>query len=1181
MSTLFARPDGDDDLGNDKARRAFSSLKAICVPLLGLSIVTPSNTARTIELLGNLIIVLKNISDSPSILTPALIQYTFFPLSSLLRRNDIKTIPDQVLERIFLSLEQLCIPWWWTYDAQVWEQIVLLTGSVLAPSNRGEKDRDDHTREAACMCLWQLLRPRSPEEEAALGPTASQDAQHRSDMFRDYAVTPKFFPTLGQLVNNLLLSAFSPHMPLQLISLRLIRLVIAEYLGPTYAPTILPGVVSSMCKILMGRQSGARGWQNGEVIEAASSVLDVIIVNSICDDVCIADRAVRGPVSGIEELVDLGDPQGPSAASPSPTTPEPQSGSPFAFHRTSSWLNATASQLHIAINTLTPLVNHPTTKALLAFSELCSNVLARTLLTMTPTHRLLLSNLLTLSISPHPVVSLRTRSALIALLNPQLLQILIDMTQVNMVSLPLLVPTHSDTKVQHLARQVEAVCLISREKAMHPIAIGLASLLGPTGGIEKWGYNLLNVLDFTTPAIVPLSTQQLLEAGSAEYSVTGSQNLNFPALELRQLSSRETYTALEKMFRALGRVGGEKCLFAVEWFVERGMQGGTRTEVAALWSACRLLEGVGDIELGAETSNALEQRGKRLEKACRWIVKTMAETLDEQRDDDPGEVKISDTDLMDSDTVVVDYKKGVTQLTTILDLGKGSSSSSSTPRLRESRKNLHSTLCLHLIAVSTSLLAQKSRPLLMHALYPLIQCLVSPDPLVVSTAQATLHVVTNAAAYASPSNLVLANFDYALNSVSLHLTRSRFDIRATKVLVILVRLVGRAVVERAGDVVEECFDRLDEYHGYGVVVEGLVQVLAEVVNVVKPDDDDTEAGPNAKDSRAARLRANDAFSRGDARFAGLLQWFDHRHDHDPLGEEEDFGPVPQHAWGQPTDAGDEGADADALPPAEDAPPPSTPLQALTQQIVSRSIYFLPHSSSFIRSRILSLLAASVPILKTVQSTLLPAIHKAWPFIVNRLSDSEPFVVTEAAALVEALAVHVGDFMTRRIWEDVWPRFRKILQQLEDADLKSALARRGRLNPGMATTTPLTAYSTSHRLYRSMVSTVTGIVRGIDLTDALAWEITIAFRRFLNSSPMVHGELQAVARELYVALGRHNPDMVWLVLCGTAGTDPLWSSSAAWDKEDDIGHLAFPRHLFQERWDIIDNARIVLNVLSTP
>jgi hypothetical protein len=133
---------------------------------------------------------------------------------------------------------------------------------------------------------------------------------------------------------------------------------------------------------------------------------------------------------------------------------------------------------------------------------------------------------------------------------------------------------------------------------------------------------------------------------------------------------------------------------------------------------------------------------------------------------------------------------------------------------------------------------------------------------------------------------------------------------------------------------------------------------------------------------------------------------------------------------------------------------------------------------------------------------------------------------------------------------------------------------------MATTTPLTAYSTSHRLHRSMLSTVTGIVRGVDLTDALSWEITVIFRRFLNPSPMVHGELQAVARGLYVALGKHNPDMVWLVLCGTAGTDPLSSSSAARDEEDDSDHFAFPRHLFQERWDIIDNARIVLDVLST-
>ncbi|KAG9119554.1 hypothetical protein FRC07_005373, partial [Ceratobasidium sp. 392] len=92
--------------------------------------------------------------------------------------------------------------------------------------------------------------------------------------------------------------------------------------------------------------------------------------------------------------------------------------------------------------------------------------------------------------------------------------------------------------------------------------------------------------------------------------------------------------------------------------------------------------------------------------------------------------------------------------------------------------------------------------------------------------------------YASPSNMLLANSDYALETVSIRLvsfssyahfapvqssvpTVPSLSIQVLQVLRALICLIGRAIINRAYDVLNECFDRLNDYHGYVVVVQAL------------------------------------------------------------------------------------------------------------------------------------------------------------------------------------------------------------------------------------------------------------------------------------------------------------------------------------------------------------------------
>jgi hypothetical protein len=531
------------------------------------------------------------------------------------------------------------------------------------------------------------------------------------------------------------------------------------------------------------------------------------------------------------------------------------------------------------------------------------------------------------------------------------------------------------------------------------------------------------------------------------------------------------------------------------------------------------------------------------------VAKSISELWDEPKEDEvtrPTQETQSQAlvDVVDENTII-EHKFG---LLTVRAPGTSDSSQGKRSKPR-SQPYLHGVLSIQLLSISSGILQARFSSLFLRVLYPILHSIVSTNTHLSSTALAGLKYVTNSTSYASPANLLLANFDYALDAISRRLSRRWLDLDATKVLLLLVRLIGKDVVEKAGDVVEECFDRLDEYHGYQVLVEGLVEILAEVVRIVGEDES----------SRVDRTTENPPPGpeppTDDERFEEFFVWLEHRNDV-PASEEDttDYGPAPRKAWGKDPSESDQVGEE---PPNQDKEDPApTPTQSLTKQIVSRSIYFLTHPSPLIRARILTLLTNSVPVLPA--SAVLPSIHQAWPFVLNRFSDKEGWVVSAAAGLVESLSVNVGSFMQRRVWDDVWPKFRMLLDKLEAGDKSSALARRG-FEGGIGTES---AYTHSHRLYRSILRTVITGTQKVRTEDATLFEVTLLFRRFLSKG--VHEELQKYARELYIGVAKQNADAVWLVLEGTVGGIRGDDPRTKW---------------LEEKWDVRENVALVLGSIG--
>ncbi|EJC98600.1 uncharacterized protein FOMMEDRAFT_149014 [Fomitiporia mediterranea MF3/22] len=1140
------------------SQELFLELKGICVPLLSHSRLAAGKIPEVLELLSALSERLQKLHHDQVWLKPALLSYAFFPLQTILGRNDSSKVPDQVLEKIFEVFELLFRWWWWTCEESIWEQLLMLCGSILGGLDvKGKrKERDDETKDAVVRLILCLLKDRSSDVTDTGSPDDIRNvpnAETRLYDFQTHARTGKLVPVLGQMLNALLDTAISRHLPLQLHSIEALQIIISIYVPNNVVPSILPGVISSATRIALGRTNSmvnGKGWVNGAVVSAALRLMDVSIVRAIGDEPCMAAGVVK-EFNGLEDLTEL---VSGGAMEGSISQPNTSSEKPYETTRSASWLHATSSQLLMALNSLTPLVSHPTPAALSALASISQSLLSKARLTLPESRPLLLSFLLSLSHSRCPSVSGNAIRALSVLLSPSekgshvLLQTLLQLTADNLSALPLLLPTQADARIIHVAGQIEAACRLS------PAGAGVGRLLGPTGHIEKWGWRLLSVLDFAPPpaTIIGSGAIGLLEGSSDERIV-------FPMATLTNVATRETHVSLERMLRALGSAGGETCLFAVEWFIRVGTAGqGDGSNVAAFWCASRILEGIVGISLDEDdeavpnsTQRVLQHR--RVEKFARWLTKIVSELWDKDEEEpEPGNEQKNATGLdADEDRPVIEFVKGLEPLQTRFDL-RSSSNKSAT---RRSQPILHKSFALQLMAVSASILHSRFSTLLIHALYPILHSLVQPSAYLAGTAQATLQYATRAVGSATPGNLLLSNFDYALDSVSRRLTRRHLDIDAARVLVVLIRLIGRDVVQRASDVVEECFDRLDDFHGYAIVVEGLVEALQEVVKVIEGE----ELPQHNEDSKPVEHgNVSDA-----EHFDRFLKWIEHRNDPPEQVEGEDIGPVPKGPLGKgktkEMTAEEEEEEKRLLnePSALDEPPP-TPTQTLTSQIVSRSITLLTHGSSSIRTRILTLLASAAPVLPA--SSLLPAVHRAWPFVINRLSEPETSVAAAAASFVAALAHAHGSFMTQRIWDDVWPLFHRTLKRLDAADEQSALARRT-ANVGVIGTQ--SAYTHSHRLYRAMIGSMTAAVRGgIQVQDQRAWDVLLAFRRFLSKS--AHEELQTAARELYIAFGENNEDTVWLVLTSTAATP-------------DVPHLG---HLAQTKWDTQSNVDIIFLVLES-
>lgn len=338
------------------------------------------------------------------------------------------------------------------------------------------------------------------------------------------------------------------------------------------------------------------------------------------------------------------------------------------------------------------------------------------------------------------------------------------------------------------------------------------------------------------------------------------------------------------------------------------------------------------------------------------------------------------------------------------------------------------SLALEVTAFAASRMAADFRPELIDVLYPVATYLGSEVPQLREHAVVALNSIALSCAYNSVADLVIENVDYMLNSVSLRLNTFDISPASIQVLRMMIKLTGPRLVPFLDDVVASLFSALENYHGYPRLVENLFTVLAEIAN---QGANSTQLLIEDKTKPSLNHRKQ---ALGVVTIENIKQCLDRRFERKRRREEdEEIERIshPKKAWKRDNDQvegeSEEEDDNEAARAVEEKKPPNTPTHMLLTKITILTQHYLTSPTPTLRKSLLDLLAIVCPALAPDEESFLPVVNAIWPVLLERLYDSEPFVVIAACKALVALCSSTGDFLSTRIetaWSDGLGRWMK-------------------------------------------------------------------------------------------------------------------------------------------------------------
>ncbi|XXH05204.1 hypothetical protein Hte_011629 [Hypoxylon texense] len=336
-------------------------------------------------------------------------------------------------------------------------------------------------------------------------------------------------------------------------------------------------------------------------------------------------------------------------------------------------------------------------------------------------------------------------------------------------------------------------------------------------------------------------------------------------------------------------------------------------------------------------------------------------------------------------------------------------------------------LALEVTTFAASRTKEGFRPELIDVLYPITTFLGSGIPKLRDHAIISLNSIAASCGYSNVTDLIIDNVDYMVNSVSLRLNTFDISPTSTQVLQMMIKLTGPKLIPYLDDVIASIFAALDNYHGYPLFVQSLFSVLTEVVQQGSQSDHlllDTVKSSAKEHKKSLQPVVT------TEEICGILSNRIERREKRQLGDDkhDEIEPHLKRPWkpaktAESEDEACEGAEEPSTE-VEKPPPPKTPTFKILARITGLTQHYLTSPSPTLRKSLLDLLATVCPALSPDEEAFLPLVNSVWPVLVERLYDSEPFVVISACKALGTLCQSAGDFLNTRIKTEWWDNLGK-------------------------------------------------------------------------------------------------------------------------------------------------------------
>ncbi|XP_043946133.1 TELO2-interacting protein 1 homolog isoform X2 [Protopterus annectens] len=643
------------------------------------------------------------------------------------------------------------------------------------------------------------------------------------------------------------------------------------------------------------------------------------------------------------------------------------------------------------------------------------------------------------------------------------------------------------------------------------LLLGYIKLLGPkvsvvlnsVAHLERLSKALIQVLelDITDIRIVE-ERRACIEGASGCHSsdLCSSRKLKRNAVQkrhFRYFTDEQIFTLLQQLCRVLGYYGNHYLL--IDHFIDLYRESAVYRKQACLIINELIIGASGmDLEELHETENPISTDDLKA------VINSVIEEYTSLANWHLVSNILSDYDSLDA------HESHTLAVTAFSEVHNFSSSNISS-NISSMNSNILQ-LCIQLegIGVFAQVLQNEFALLLICSLYPVMEKAGDDSLLVSQTAMATLMDISHACGYKSLKELINQNSDYLINAVSLNLRQLGQHPHAPKVLGVMFMNSDSSLLPLVKDVVQDVLMTLDQSYDERahLFFSVLHTLMGALVRWFQSETFSLQDSKKSKEIKDGFLQDQNKIDTSDVRRAQeelehfLLDYQRQKRLSEGDIEDDCLDSENQQPVSEP-DVEDMSPDVKKELPVH--------IQ-IAKDVIERCIHLLSHRSLKLRLKVLDVLEMCVIVLQSHENELLPAAHRVWPPLVQRLTNDDPRVVRQAFQTLCILGEKCGNFLRSRVTKDVLPKLSNMLQSHASVSIKAG---------------PLYTHTLAYKLQLTVLQGLGTLCEKLDLAENGLDVVINAAVPYLSSRQPC--KLQEASCRMFIHLMQIDPDAVWLFL----------------------------------------------------